>query len=69
MHLHSAMPVCRSLHQQLNNGIQLGKLLLSAKGGGTFVRITGTLILDCGHGLTSPCNDDPGDLEERARAR
>ncbi len=49
--------------QQLNNGIQLGKLLLSAKGGGTFVRITGTLILDCGHGLTSPCNDDPGDLE------
>lgn len=48
--------------QQLNNGIQLGKLLLSAKSQGTFVRITGTLILDCGHGLSSPCNDDPDDL-------
>src|SRR5262249_10329144 len=48
--------------QQLNNGIQLGKLLLSAKGLGTFVRITGTLILDCGHGLSSPCYDDSGDM-------
>ena len=51
--------------QPLNNGIQLGKLLLSAKGEGTFVRITGTLVLDCGHGtLTdwSPCYDDPNDL-------
>ena len=49
---------------KLNSGIQLGKLLLSAKGGGTFVRITGTLILDCGHGLTSPCDDDPGDMDD-----
>ena len=49
---------------KLNSGIQLGKLLLSAKGQGTFVRITGTLVLDCGHGLTSPCDDDPGDLDD-----
>lgn len=48
--------------QPLNNGIQLGKLLLTAKGQGAFVRITGTLVLDCGHDLTSPCYDDPNDL-------
>lgn len=46
----------------LNGGIQLGKLLLLAKDGGTFVRITGVLVLDCGHDLTSPCYDDPNDL-------
>lgn len=49
---------------KLNSGIQLGKLLLSAKGQGTFVRITGTLVLDCGHGLTSPCDDDADDLDD-----
>lgn len=47
---------------KLNSGIQLGKLLLSAKGQGTFVRITGTLVLDCGHGLDSPCYDETDDL-------
>ncbi|HKV93358.1 MAG TPA: hypothetical protein VJW20_12495 [Candidatus Angelobacter sp.] len=37
----------------LNGGIQLGKLLLSAKEG-TLVRITGALILDCGHAKNTP---------------
>ena len=48
--------------QPLNNGIQLQNLLLSAKGEGTFVRITGALILDCGHGISSPCFDETDDM-------
>jgi hypothetical protein len=48
--------------QKLNDGIQLQQLLLSAKGEGVFVRITGALILDCGHGLTSPCFDETDDM-------
>jgi hypothetical protein len=55
-------------------GIRLESLLLSAygnghidgagnvgDGAGTYVRITGALILDCGHGLTHDCFDDPSD--------
>ena len=55
-------------------GIRLKSLLLSAYGNGqigadetvgdgvgTYVRITGALILDCGHGLTHDCFDDPSD--------
>ena len=65
-------------------GIQLGNLLLSANGNGqidangnagagpgAYIRVTGTLVLDCGHaddlGLNHPCFDDdptgdPGDI-------
>jgi hypothetical protein len=50
--------------QELNNGIQLQRLLLSAIGEGTYVRITGVLILDCGHGLTSPCFDEMDNMPE-----
>src|SRR5207253_4382277 len=32
-----------------------------ADGNGTYVRVTGALILDCGHGLTHDCFDDPSD--------
>jgi len=64
-------------------GIQLGNLLLSAHGNGqieaggnadegpgTYLRVTGALVLDCGHatdwGLDHPCyDDDPnGDSDE-----
>jgi hypothetical protein len=63
-------------------GIRLGDLLLSARGNGqidangnaaagpgTYIRVTGTLVLDCGHSvhLGHPCfdddpNGDPGDI-------
>jgi len=63
-------------------GIQLGDLLLSANGNGqidakgnagagpgTYLRVTGTLVLDCGHAdwFDHPCydddpNGDPGDI-------
>lgn len=48
-------------------GIQLGNLLIAAygdgkvppgNGNGTYVRVTGALVLDCGHGLGSPCFDE-----------
>jgi SdrD B-like domain len=52
-------------------GVELEKLLLSQYGGGTvppeggdagtYVRITGALVVDCGHGITHPCYDDTGD--------
>jgi hypothetical protein len=31
---------------------------------GTPVRVTGALVLDCGHGLGSPCYDSPPDVQE-----
>jgi FIMAH domain-containing protein len=31
------------------------------EGLGTYLRVTGALILDCGHGLTHDCFDDPSD--------
>lgn len=61
-------------------GIQLGNLLLSAYGNGqidandnvgeglgTYLRVTGALVLDCGHGISNACYDDhpdsdPGDI-------
>jgi hypothetical protein len=61
-------------------GIQLGNLLLSAIGNGqidakgnagagpgTYLRVTGTLVLDCGHGLGHPCYDDnpSGDQDDQ----
>lgn len=65
-------------------GIRLGNLLLSAhgngqidangntgKGSGAYLRVTGTLVLDCGHatdwGLDHPCFDDhpEGDSDDR----
>src|SRR5437870_2331870 len=51
-------------------GIALQNLLLSAygdgkvppgDGAGSYVRITGALVLDCGHGATHDCFDDPSD--------
>ena len=59
-------------------GIQIGDLLLSAygsgkvdltngtggDGAGTYVRVTGALILDCGHGATHDCFDDPSDPDD-----
>ncbi len=53
-------------------GIALGNLLESAygdgkvppgDGAGTYLRVTGTLVLDCGHGvgLSHPCFDGEGD--------
>jgi hypothetical protein len=55
-------------------GIRLKNLLESAFGSGvinaddttdeglgTYLRVTGALILDCGHGLTHDCFDDPSD--------
>jgi hypothetical protein len=55
-------------------GIQLGNLLLSAygngqvdangnvgKGLGTYLRVTGALVLDCGHGISNACYDDDPD--------
>jgi hypothetical protein len=50
--------------QVLNNGIQLGNLLISAKGPPTYMRVTGTLVLDCGHSTLTertPCYDNPDD--------
>jgi hypothetical protein len=35
-----------------------------ADGAGTYVRITGALILDCGHGATHDCFDDPSNPDE-----
>ena len=43
------------------SGIQIGNLTLIA---GTYVRITGPLVLDCGHGITTPCFDDPSNPAE-----
>jgi hypothetical protein len=59
---------CPGGGSELNAGIQLGKLLLSAEEG-TLVRITGALILDCGHATKAPpnvrpCYDDTGDMDE-----
>ncbi len=58
-------------------GIRLESLLLSAygnsqidssgnvgDGGGTYVRVTGALILDCGHGISHDCFDDPSDPDD-----
>jgi hypothetical protein len=54
-----------------HGGIRFGNLLLSPGGDGKFppgpgfgayIRVTGTLVLDCGHGVTSPCYDDPADV-------
>ena len=55
-------------------GIQLGNLLLSAYGNGqidangnvgdglgTYLRVTGALVLDCGHGISNACYDDDPD--------
>jgi hypothetical protein len=55
-------------------GIQLGNLLLSAygngqidangnvgEGPGTYLRVTGALVLDCGHGISNACYDDDPD--------
>jgi hypothetical protein len=39
-------------------GIQIGNLLLID---GAYVRITGALVLDCGHGFGHPCFDDHPD--------
>jgi hypothetical protein len=39
-------------------GIQMGNLSLID---GTYVRITGALVLDCGHGFSHPCFDDHPD--------
>ena len=65
-------------------GIQLGNLLLSAfgngqidangnagEGPGTYLRVTGALVLDCGHGITNACYDDdpqgdPGDISDHS---
>jgi hypothetical protein len=65
-------------------GIQLGNLLLSAfgngqidangnagEGPGTYLRVTGALVLDCGHGITGACYDDdpegdPGDISDHS---
>jgi hypothetical protein len=43
------------------SGIQIGNLTLAA---GSYVRITGPLVLDCGHGITTPCFDDPSNPAE-----
>ena len=62
-------------------GIQLGNLSASRRtamarsmpmamlgdGPGTYLRVTGALVLDCGHGITGACYDDdpesdPGDI-------
>lgn len=52
----------------LNNGIQLGKLMITAEGQGTFMRLTGPLVLDCGHSTVvpperDPCYDEVDDLD------
>jgi hypothetical protein len=57
-------------------GIQLQKLLLSQYGGGSvsdaydnagaYVRVTGALVVDCGHGITHPCYDDTSDPNDIA---
>lgn len=61
-------------------GLELKDLLVSQYGGGsvgnvepdgsltdsagTYVRITGALVVDCGHGATSPCFDDTSDPDD-----
>ena len=48
----------------LTGGIRIGNLQLTA---GTYIRVTGVLALDCGHGATTPCYDDPSDQDEVSR--
>jgi hypothetical protein len=66
-------------------GIQLGNLLIASYGDGkvppgdgigTYMRITGTLVLDCGHAsfsddiwLDHECNDDPDNPDEVAASQ
>ena len=40
----------------LKDGIQIGNQRIVKD---TYLRITGTLVLDCGHGIGTPCFDDP----------
>jgi hypothetical protein len=47
----------------LQDGIQIGNQLLVA---GSYIRITGALVLDCGHGIGQPCFDDPSNPTEVA---
>jgi hypothetical protein len=55
----------------LNSGVRIGNLLISAgsdgkfppaPGPGTYVRVTGALVLDCGHGIWHDCHD--GDTDQ-----
>jgi hypothetical protein len=58
-------PIARDVFLGPNSSVTIGGASLSV---GQRVRITGALVLDCGHGATTPCHEgdnDPDDLETR----
>jgi hypothetical protein len=48
-----------------SNTSRITKILGRTVGSGNRVRITGTLVLDCGHGVTHPCNEDDASFQNQ----